>query len=77
MVREPGPIGLVRTLLWACHVASMPENHVPKRLMMLWVRKPRIAGKTKRHLQHACLVHADGSALVFTEWATLAQGRAG
>ena len=31
----------------------------------------------QRHLKHAGLAHAGGSALAFTEWATLAQDRAG
>jgi len=33
-----------RTLLWAGHVARMPESRSPKRLMLPWVQKPRITG---------------------------------
>ena len=74
-----------RTLLWAGHVARMTKNRAPKRLMLSWVGEPRIAGGQEmtygrslgRHLKHAGLEHADGSALAFTEWATLAQDRTG
>ena len=73
------------TLLWAGHVARMTKNPASKRLMLPWVGKPRIAGgqemtygrSLERHLKHVGLAHADGSALAFTEWATLAQDRTG
>ena len=47
--------------------------------------EPRIAGgqemtyggSLERHLKHVGLEHADGPALAITEWATLAQDRAG
>mmetsp|Transcript_61624 Transcript_61624/g.116039 ORF Transcript_61624/g.116039 Transcript_61624/m.116039 type:complete len:112 (-) Transcript_61624:343-678(-) len=53
--------------------------------MLPWAGEPRIAGgqemtygrSLERHLKHVGLQHADGSALAFTEWATLAQDRAG
>jgi hypothetical protein len=74
-----------RSLLWAGHVTRMTKNRAPKRLVLSWVGKPRIAGgqdmtygrSLQRHLKHVGLEHADGSALAFTEWATLAQDRAG
>ena len=74
-----------RTLLWAGHVARMPKNRSPKRLMLSWVPEPRIAGgqemtygrSLERHLKHFGQARTDGSALAFTEWATLAQDRAG
>jgi hypothetical protein len=73
------------TLLWAGHVTRMTKNPAPKRLMLPWVGEPRIAGgqemtygrSLERHLKHVGLAHANGSALAFTEWATLAQDRAG
>ena len=62
----------------------MPKKRVPKRSVLPWVREPRTAGgqemtygrSFERHLKHVSLVHADGPALAFTEWVTLAQGRA-
>ena len=53
--------------------------------MLPWAGEPRIAGgqeiaygrSLERHLKHVGLQHADGSALAFTEWATLAQDRTG
>ena len=33
-----------RTLLWAGHVARMPKNRLLKRLMLSWIREPRVAG---------------------------------
>jgi exonuclease III len=68
-----------RTLLWAGHVARMPKNRLPKRLMLSWVQEPRVAGgqevtygrSLQRHLNHFDLP------TVFTEWAHLAQDRAG
>ena len=68
-----------RTLLWAGHVARMPKNRLPKRLMLSWIREPRVAGgqemtygrSLQRHLYHF------GLPTVFTEWAHLAQDRAG
>jgi len=74
-----------RTLLWAGHVARMPKSRLPKRLMLSWVREPRIAGgqemtygrSLERHLKYFDIAGEDGSALAFSEWATLAQDRAG
>ena len=68
-----------RTLLWAGHVARMPKNRLPKRLMLSWIREPRVAGgqemtygrSLQRHLHHF------GLPTVFIEWAHLAQDRAG
>jgi hypothetical protein len=53
--------------------------------MRSWVREPRVAGGKgmthgrlfERHLEHFGLLDADGSPLAFTEWAPLAQDRAG
>ena len=53
--------------------------------MRSWVSEPRIAGgqemtygrSLERHLKHFGQARTDGSALAFTEWATLAQDRAG
>ena len=33
-----------RTLLWAGHVARMAKTRLPKRIMLPWVRAPRVAG---------------------------------
>jgi len=33
-----------RTLLWAGHMARMSKNRLPKRLMLSWIREPRVAG---------------------------------
>jgi len=33
-----------RTLLWVGHVARMPKSRLPKRLMLSWVRAPRVSG---------------------------------
>ena len=68
-----------RTLLWAGHVARMHKNRLPKRLMLSWIPEPRVAGgqemtygrSLQRHLAHFNLPAA------FTEWAPLAQDRAG
>jgi hypothetical protein len=68
-----------RTLLWAGHVARMHKNRLPKRLMLSWIPEPRVAGgqemtygrSLQRHLGHFNLPTA------FTEWAPLAQDRAG
>ena len=35
-----------RTLLWAGHVARMPKDRLPKRLMLSWVRKARSRTRT-------------------------------
>ena len=53
--------------------------------MLSWIPEPWIAGgqemtygrSLERRLKHIGLKHADGSAFAFTEWATLAQDRAG
>jgi hypothetical protein len=74
-----------RTLLWAGHVARMPKSRLPKRLMLSWVHEPRVAGgqemtygrSLERHLTHFGLLDADGAPLAFTDWAPLAQDRAG
>jgi len=74
-----------RTLLWAGHVARMPKSRLPKRLMLSWVHEPRIAGgqemtngrSLERHLKYFGLVDDGGKAITFSEWATLAQDRAG
>ena len=68
-----------RTLLWAGHVARMPKNRLPKRPMLSWIREPCVAGgqevtygrSLQRHLNHFDLP------TVFTEWAHMAQDRAG
>jgi hypothetical protein len=57
----------------------------PKRLMPSWVHEPRIAGgqemtycrSLERHLKYFRLVDDGGKAITFSEWATLAQDRAG
>ena len=61
-----------RTLLWAGHVARMPKNRSPKRLMLSWVPEPRIAGgqemtygrSLERHLKHLVRFAIASSALV-------------
>ena len=63
----------------------MPKSRSPKRLMLPWVPEPRIAGcqemaygrSLERHFKHFGQARDDGSAFAFTEWATLAQDRAG
>ena len=74
-----------RTLLWAGHVARMPKSRLPKRLVLSWVHGLRIAGgqemtygiSLERHLKYCGLVDDGGKAITFSEWATLAQDRAG
>ena len=74
-----------RTLLWAGHVARMPKSRLPKRLMLSWVHEPRIEGgqemtygrSLERHLKYFGLVDDGGKVISFSEWATLAQDRAG
>ena len=66
-----------RTLLWAGHVARMPKSRLPKRLLLSWVRTPRVTGgqemtygrSLERHLLRFDLPTN------FTEWANLAQDR--
>ena len=68
-----------RTLIWAGYVARMSKNFLTKRLMLSWIREPRVAGGQKmtygwslqRHLNHFDLPTG------FTEWARLAQDRTG
>ena len=67
-----------RTLLWVGHVARMPKSRLPKRLMLSWVRAPRVTGgqemtygrSLERHLKRF------GLPLAYTEWAHIAQNRA-
>ena len=57
----------------------VPKNRLPKRLMLPWIREPRVAGgqemtygrSLQRHLYHF------GLPTVLTEWAHLAHDRAG
>ena len=66
------------TLFWAGDVARIPKNCVPERLMLSWIREPRVAGgkymtygwSLQRHLNHFDLP------TVLTERAHLAQDRA-
>jgi len=68
-----------RVLLRAGHVAQMHKNRPPKRFMLPWIREPRVTGgqevtsgrSLQRHLNHFNL------STVLTEWAHLAQDRAG
>ena len=68
-----------RTVLWAGHVARMSKNRLPRRLMPPWIREPRVTGgqemtygrPPQRHLNHF------GLPAKFTDWARLAQDRAG
>ena len=56
----------------------MSKNRLPKRLMLPWIREPRVAGgqemtygrSLQRHLNHFDLLTG------FTEWARLARDRA-
>jgi hypothetical protein len=67
-----------RTLQWAGHVARMPKDRLPKRLMLSWVQSPRLPygqemnyGRSlERHLKYFNLP------LSFTAWAPIAQDRA-
>ena len=60
-------------------VARISKNRLPKRPVLSWIREPRVAGgqemafgrSLQRHLSHFDLPE------VFTEWAYLAQDRAG
>jgi len=57
----------------------MSKKRLPKRLVLSWIREPRVAGgqemtygrSLQRHLNHFDLPKG------FTEWACLAQDRAG
>ena len=72
-------------LLWTDPVACMPENRLPKRVMLSWVHEPRIEGgqqltfgrSLERHLNYFGLVDDSGKAVTISEWATLAQDSAG
>ena len=74
-----------RTSLWAGNVARMSKSRLPKRLMLSWVHEPRVEGgqemafgrSLERHLKHFGRVVDGGEAITFSEWATLAQDRAG
>ena len=63
----------------------MPNSRLPKRLMLSLVHEPRIAGgqemthgrSLERHLKYFGLVDDGGKVITFSEWATLAQDRAG
>jgi len=74
-----------RTLLWAGHFARIPKSRLPKRLMLSWVHEPRLEGgqemtygrSLERHLKYFGLMDDGGKAITFSEWATLAQDRAG
>ena len=64
-----------RTLLRAGHVARMPKNRLPKRLMLSWIREPRVAGG--QEMTYGRSLQRFGLPTVFTEWAHLARDRAG
>ena len=57
-----------RTLLWAGYIARMPNCRLPKRLMLSWVREPRIEGgkemthgrSLERQLKYFGLVDGSG-----------------
>jgi len=74
-----------RVCTHAYESARMPMSRLPKRLMLSWVHEPRIAGgqemtygrSLERHLKYSGLVDDGGKAITFSEWATLAQDRAG
>ena len=68
-----------RTLLWAGHVARMPMNLLPKRLMLSWIREPRVAGSQEVTYGRSLQRHLNrfGLPAVFAKWAYLAQDRAG
>ena len=63
----------------------MPTSRLPKRLMLSWVHEPRIAGAQEMtygrslewRLEYFGLADDGGKAITFSEWATLAQDRAG
>ena len=63
----------------------MPKSRLPKRPILSWVQEPRVAGgqeltygrPLERHLKYFGLLDDGGKAITFSEWATLAQDRAG
>ena len=67
-----------RTLLWAGHIARMPKSRLSKRLLLSWVRRPRVTGGQEMTLGRSLERHLQRFDLptVFTEWTTLAQDRA-
>ena len=67
-----------RTLLWAGHVARMAKTRLPKRIMLSWVRAPRVAGGQEMNYGRSLARHLKrfDLPLAFVEWATLAQDRA-
>jgi len=67
-----------RTLLWAGHVARMAKIRLPKRIMLSWVRAPRVAGGQEMNYGRSLARHLKrfDLPLAFVEWATLAQDRA-
>ena len=54
-----------RTLLWAGRAARMPKSRLSKRVLLSWVRTPRVTGVQKatsgrsleRHLEHWLYVY--------------------
>ena len=67
-----------RTLLWAGHATRMPKSHLPKKLVLAWVRAPRVTGgqemtygrSPERHLKRF------GLPVAYTKWTRIFQNRA-
>ena len=57
----------------------MPKNRLPKRIMLSWIREPRVAGGQEMTCVRSLQLHLNYFDLptVFTEWVLLAQDRAG
>ena len=57
----------------------MSKNCLPRRLMLSWIREPRVAGSQEMTYGRSLQRHLDHFDLQteFTEWARLAQDRAG